>query len=111
MGSGAQWMAWIERDDLIGLIAHAAGETSIQGPINAVAPHPVTNREFTKALARAIRRPAWLTLPRFLLVGLLGDMARELMLASQRAVPAKALESGFEFLWPEIDTALARTLS
>ena len=111
LGSGRQWMSWIERDDLARLIAFASTHEALRGPVNAVAPHAVTNREFTKALARALRRPAWFVLPRVLLVGALGDMARELMLASQRAVPAKALDNGFEFRLPEIDAALARALS
>ena len=111
LGSGRQWMSWIERDDLVRLIAFASTHEAIRGPVNAVAPHPVTNRVFTKALARALRRPAWFALPRVLLVGVLGDMARELMLASQRAVPAKALDNGFEFRLPEIDAALAKALS
>ena len=111
LGSGRQWMSWIERDDLARLIAFASTHEAIRGPVNAVAPHAVTNRVFTKALARAIRRPAWFALPRALLVGVLGDMARELMLASQRAVPAKALDHGFEFRLPEIDAALAKALS
>ncbi len=111
LGSGRQWMSWIERDDLVRLIAHAAANESIRGPMNAVAPHPVTNREFTRALARALKRPAWFAIPRFVLVAAMGDMARELMLASQRAVPAKAVENGFDFRWPKIGAALARTLS
>ena len=111
LGSGGQWMSWIERDDLTRLIAFASIHEAIRGPVNAVAPHAVTNRVFTKALARAIRRPAWFALPRALLVGVLGDMARELMLASQHAVPAKALDHGFEFRLPEIDAALAKALA
>ena len=111
LGSGRQWMSWIERDDLARLIAFVSTHEAIRGPVNAVAPHAVTNRVFTKALARALRRPAWFVLPRVLLVGALGDMARELMLASQRAVPAKVLDNGFEFRLPEIDVALARALS
>lgn len=111
LGAGRQWMSWIERDDLARLIAYASTHEAIRGPLNAVAPHAVTNRVFTKALAQALRRPAWFALPRFLLVGALGDMARELMLASQRAVPAKALENGFEFRQPKIDAALAKALS
>ncbi|MDE0191197.1 MAG: TIGR01777 family oxidoreductase [Gammaproteobacteria bacterium] len=111
LGSGRQWMSWIERDDLVRLIAFASTHEPLRGPVNAVAPHALTNREFTKALARALRRPAWFVLPRVLLVGALGDMARELMLASQRAVPAKALDNGFEFRLPEIDAALAGALS
>ena len=111
LGSGGQWMSWIERDDLTRLIAFASIHEAIRGPVNAVAPHAVTNRVFTKALARAIRRPALFALPRALLVGVLGDMARELMLASQRAVPAKALDHGFEFRLPEIDAALAKALA
>lgn len=111
LGSGRQWMSWIERDDLVRLIAFASTHEGIRGPVNAVTPHAVTNRTFTNALGRALRRPAWFALPRFLLVGVLGDMARELMLASQRAVPARALENGFEFQLPEIDAALAKALS
>lgn len=111
LGSGRQWMSWIERDDLVRLIVHAATNESIRGALNAVAPYPVTNREFTRALARVLRRPAWLAIPRFVLVGAMGDMARELMFASQRAVPAKALEHGFDFRWPKIDAALAKALS
>ena len=78
--------------------------------MNAVAPHPVTNREFARALAHSLGRPAWFAIPRFVLVAAMGDLARELMLASQRVVPAKALENGFDFRWPEIDAALAKTL-
>ena len=111
LGSGRQWMSWIERDDLVRLIAFASTEEAIRGPLNAVAPHAVTNRVFTNALARALGRPAWFVLPRVLLVGVLGDMARELMLASQRAVPAKALANGFEFRLPDIDAALVKALS
>ncbi len=111
LGSGRQWMSWIERDDLVRLIAFASTGEAIRGPVNAVAPHPVTNGMFTNALARALSRPAWFALPRALLVGVLGDMARELMLASQRAVPAKALDNGFEFRFPDINAALAKALS
>ena len=111
LGSGRQWMSWIERDDLARLIAFVSTHDEIRGPVNAVAPNAVTNRVFTKALARALRRPAWFVLPRILLVGALGDMAKELMLASQRAVPIKALDHGFEFRVPEIDAALAKALS
>ena len=111
LGSGRQWMSWIERDDLARLIAYASTHEAMRGPVNAVAPHAVTNRVFTRALARALGRPAWFALPRFLLVGALGDMARELMLASQRAVPAKALDDGFEFRTTDIDAALAKALS
>ena len=111
LGSGRQWMSWIERDDLARLIAFVSTHEAIRGPVNAVAPNAVTNRVFTKALARALRRPAWFVLPRILLVGALGDMAKELMLASQRAVPIKALDNGFEFRVPEIDAALAKALS
>ena len=110
LGSGEQWMSWIERDDLVRLIVHAAANESIRGPMNAVAPHPVTNREFARALAHSLGRPAWFAIPRFVLVAAMGDFARELMLASQRVVPAKALENGFDFRWPEIDAALAKTL-
>jgi uncharacterized protein (TIGR01777 family) len=102
MGSGRQWMSWIERDDLIRIIARAVADETLSGPVNATAPAPVRNAEFAKGLAKALHRPAFLRLPAWLLSTLLGDMGRETMLAGQRVVPAKLVAAGFRFRHPEL---------
>jgi uncharacterized protein (TIGR01777 family) len=97
MGSGNQWMSWIERDDLVRLIVHAIARPDISGPINATAPIPVTNGRFTEELGRRLRRPAIFRIPAALLHGVAGDLADELLLGGQRVIPNKALSSGFVF--------------
>jgi uncharacterized protein len=97
IGSGNQWMSWIERDDLIRLIAYAIAKPAISGPINATAPIPVTNRKFSEELGRRLHRPAVFRIPSSLLRGLAGDLASELLLGGQRVIPNKALSSGFVF--------------
>lgn len=97
MGSGRQWMSWIERDDLIRLIAHAIAKPDVSGPINATAPIPVTNRKFTEELGLRLGRPALFPIPAALLHGMAGDLADELLLGGQRVIPNKALSSGFVF--------------
>ena len=106
-GSGAQWMSWIERDDLVRLIAHAVATPELLGPVNATAPEPVRNSDFTQALGGALRRPARLRYPAALLRFMAGDLARELLLVGQRILPAKAQASGFEFRYPTLASALA----
>jgi len=97
IGSGRQWMSWIERDDLIRLIAHVVAHDEIAGPINATAPIPVTNEKFTAELARRLRRPAVFRIPDALLRRIGGDFACELLLGGQRVIPNKALSNGFVF--------------
>ena len=111
LGSGRQWLSWIELDDLVRLIAHVAADDALAGPINATAPCPVDNATFSQALAKALHRPAFLRVPRTPLTWLLGDMARELLFAGQRVVPARALASGFAFRHPTLPEALAHALS
>lgn len=106
MGSGRQWMSWIALDDCVRLILHAMGEPTLEGPVNAVAPLPVTNSDFSRALGRALRRPAVLAAPAWPLKAALGDFADELLLGGQRVLPTKALLSGFIFRHPEIEPAL-----
>jgi uncharacterized protein (TIGR01777 family) len=110
IGSGRQWWSWIERDDLIRLIAHAIATSAVHGPLNATSPEPVRNATFTTELARALRRPAFLRLPaRFLrLVG--GDFAEELLLSGQRVLPTKAQATGFVFRYPSLPDALTAML-
>ncbi|MEP0469055.1 MAG: TIGR01777 family oxidoreductase [Roseobacter sp.] len=97
MGHGKQWMPWIEHDDMIRVIAFAIANPSISGPVNAVAPEPVRNDAFSRDLASALNRPLWLRFPHWLLSRALGDLGRETMLAGQRVVPTRLLESGFVF--------------
>jgi uncharacterized protein (TIGR01777 family) len=97
LGSGRQWMSWIERDDLVRLIAHVIARSDISGPVNATAPIPVTNNKFTEELARRLHRPAVFRIPDALLRRLGGDFASELLLGGQRVIPNKALSHGFVF--------------
>jgi len=105
IGSGEQYISWISLADLVAVIRHTLATDSLEGPVNAVAPHPVTNREFTKLLGRTLGRPTVATLPAFAARLLFGEMADELLLASARAVPAKLLASGYGFLLPDLEGA------
>uniref|UniRef100_UPI0012E12C65 DUF1731 domain-containing protein n=1 Tax=Sandarakinorhabdus oryzae TaxID=2675220 RepID=UPI0012E12C65 len=107
LGSGRQWMSWIHRDDLVRLIIHAIGDERLSGPVNAVAPHPVTNAEFTRTLGQLLGRPTLIPVPAPLLTALLGDFAHELLFNGQRVTPAAALASGFHFRHPSLAGALA----
>ena len=109
LGSGEQWMSWIHIDDLAQLALFAAENLDVRGPLNAAAPWPVRNADFTRALARAVRRPAFLRVPAFALRAL-GDLGRTL-LASQRVLPARATEHGFRFRFPELQPALENVLA
>jgi len=104
-GKGEIMMSWITRDDLVRMIQFAQIHPEINGPLNGTAPTPVTNKDFTSAVAKALYRPAWMRIPRFA-IGLLGGLGREILLADQNIHPAKALAHGFEFLDPEIEPAL-----
>jgi uncharacterized protein (TIGR01777 family) len=107
VGKGNQWMPWIHVDDEVGLIRHAVATENVSGPLNAVAPEPATNEQFTTALGRALRRPTVLAAPAFALrLALGGEMANELMLASQRAMPVRTLETGYKFKQPLLEPAL-----
>ena len=107
VGAGKQWLPWIHIDDHIALIRYAMATSSVTGILNAVAPEPVTNAELTTALGRALRRPTVLSAPAFALrLALGGEMAEELMLASQRAMPVRTIESGFKFQHPLLEPAL-----
>ncbi|MGB8400305.1 TIGR01777 family oxidoreductase [Bradyrhizobium sp.] len=97
LGSGRQWMSWIERDDLVRLIAHVIAKPDLSGPVNATAPIPVTNARFTEELGRRLRRPAVFRIPAALLRRVGGDFANELLLGGQRVLPNKALSHGFVF--------------
>ncbi len=106
IGSGRQWWSWIHIDDIVGAIHHVLGTESVSGPVNFVAPNPVTNREFTRELARVLHRPALAPLPAFMARIVLGEMATELMCSSQRVVPRKLQESGYSFRFDDLRKAL-----
>ena len=106
VGSGRQYWPWIHRADWIGLVRWTLQTAAASGPINATAPNPVTNREFARALGRALHRPAFMPAPAFALRLMLGEMADALLLSGQRAVPAKAQRLGFTFGYTDVETAL-----
>lgn len=108
LGGGRQWLAWISRDDLAGLIGHLL-TAPVNGAVNAVSPRPVTNREFARTLGAVLGRPSWLWVPGPALRLALGEMAG-MLLTGQRAVPKKALESGFSFQHADLEAALRAEL-
>ncbi len=106
---GSQWVSWIHRNDHIGLIQWALTTTTLSGPINAVAPEPVTMKMFCEVLGRVIHRPSWLPVPRFALHMLLGELGT-LMTTGQRVIPAKAIAGGYTFRYPTLEPALEAIL-
>ena len=110
MGTGAQWWSWIHIQDLVGAVHHILKSDLIQGPVNAVSPRPVTNAEFTKTLASVLSRPAILPMPAFAARLAFGQIADELLLASQRIEPTKLISSGYPFQYPDLRRALENLL-
>ena len=111
LGSGTQWMSWIALHDLVRVIRFAIDSETLTGPVNAVAPQPVTNAEFTATLARVVRRPAVFPVPAFALRTLFGEMAGPTMLASQRVNPRRLEMAGFRFECPTLEEALRHELA
>ena len=111
IGSGRQYWSWIHRGDLVRLIEFALKLPGLNGPVNATAPNPATQREFARALGSILHRPSFAPLPGFVARALLGEFADEVLLNGQRVVPDKALFHGFEFEFPELRDALTDILS
>ncbi|MEO5923405.1 MAG: TIGR01777 family oxidoreductase [Bryobacteraceae bacterium] len=109
IGGGRQWTAWIHIADLLSMIEFLLKESTVRGVFNGVSPFPVTNSEFTKALAQAVHRPAIFPVPAFALKLLFGDMA-EIILGSQRAIPDAAVRAGFVFEHPDVYGALEQVV-
>jgi uncharacterized protein (TIGR01777 family) len=105
VAGGRHYMPWIHLDDMVGMIVTALDDARWSGAVNASAPEPVTNSEFSKALGRALRRPAFAPVPAVALKLLYGDMS-EIVVSGQRAVPARALELGYRYEHPDLDEAL-----
>ena len=110
IAGGKHWTAWIHLNDVIALVAFLLKESTVRGAFNATSPHPVTNADFTRALARALHRPAFFPIPEFALKMLFGEMAT-LLFASQRVVPKATLAQGFTFEYPDIYAALEQIFS
>lgn len=106
IGPGTQYLSWITAEDVAAILQFFLDDPSISGPVNVVSPNPVTNREFTKALGRALRRPTILPMPAFAARLLLGEVADELLLSSARVAPDKLLSAGYKFKHPDLDAAL-----
>jgi uncharacterized protein (TIGR01777 family) len=110
LGSGRQFMPWIHREDWIRLVAWMIQHEGARGPVNATAPSPVTNAEFSKALGQALHRPSFMPAPALALRIALGEMADALLLSGQRALPVRASDLGFSFKFTTVDAALADVL-
>jgi uncharacterized protein (TIGR01777 family) len=111
LGSGAQWLPWIHMQDEIGLIRHVMNDEGASGPLNAVAPEPVTNAEFVRALGEVLSRPTVMKAPAFALrLAFGGEMVDEALLGSQRVMPVRTLETGYNFRHPLLRAALSDLL-
>jgi uncharacterized protein len=110
VGSGKQYISWIALDDVLGAIHHALSAETLNGPVNVVAPHPVTNHDFTKTLGNVLGRPTVVPLPAFAARLAFGELADALLLASTRVVPARLQASGYTFQYPELEGALRHLL-
>jgi uncharacterized protein (TIGR01777 family) len=110
IGSGQQYMSWIEISDVVGAINHALSVEFLRGPVNAVAPNPVTNAEFTATLGKVLSRPTFFTMPAFAAHMAFGEMGDELLLGSTRVYPKTLLESGYKFRYSELAAALEHIL-
>ena len=110
LGDGRQYWSWIVMSDVVRAVEHALNTPALRGPVNVTAPNPATNREFTAALGRVLGRPAFLSIPGCAVKLLFGWMGREALLAGVRVRPAKLLAGGFQFQFPDLDSALRSAL-
>ncbi|MBS0289500.1 MAG: TIGR01777 family oxidoreductase [Proteobacteria bacterium] len=106
IATGKQWMSWIHIDDLIRIIQFCLENASVEGPVNATAPKPVTNQEFTRILGKIWHRPTLLRMPAFVMLILYGQMAKELLISGQKVLPTKMLREKFVFTYPQLTLAL-----
>ena len=108
VGSGKQYISWVAIDDVVAAMKLALKDQSIRGPLNIVSPHPVTNEEFTKTLGHVLSRPTALAMPAFAVRLAFGEMADEMLLTSQRVIPKRLSDAGYEFHQPELEGALRK---
>lgn len=105
VGSGSQWLPWIHVADIAGLFTHAILNPDVKGILNGVAPEAATNSDFTKAFARAMWRPAWFPVPGFVMNFVFGEERGKVILEGQKVLPKRTLESGYEFVYPDLKSA------
>ncbi|HET9409135.1 MAG TPA: TIGR01777 family oxidoreductase [Candidatus Sulfotelmatobacter sp.] len=110
VGSGRQWMSWIDIEDMVGAIHHILNNDLLHGPVNMVAPKPVTNAEFTKTLGNVLSRPTIFPLPEFAVKTVFGQMGEEVLLWSERVEPTKLIMNGYPFRFRELRTSLRHVL-
>lgn len=110
IGSGKQWWSWIMLEDLLNIYIYALENDSVSGAVNAVAPNATRNKDFVKALGKAMHRPSFMPLPAFAVKLLLGEMGTALLLTSQHVIPKKLTESGFTFKYPNLEEGLESIL-
>jgi uncharacterized protein len=111
VGSGQQWISWIDRDDLLEVIVWSLDRESVRGVYNVTAPEPIRNREFARQLGRAMHRPSLVPAPSFALRLMFGEMADEVLLGGQRVIPRRLQADGFRFAYPAVESALRHVLS
>ncbi|NIP39523.1 MAG: TIGR01777 family protein [Candidatus Dadabacteria bacterium] len=111
LGSGKQYMSWVMLEDVVGSTEFIINNKNINGAVNIVSPVPVTNKQFTEKLGKALCRPTFFTVPSFVLNTLVPDMAKEMILCSTRAIPKKLLDSGYDFYYSDIDSSFADLLN
>ena len=110
-GSGKQWFSWIHLEDEIKIIRFLINNPHIRGKVNSVSPEPVRMKEFAQTIGKILKRPSWTKAPAFLMKFILGDMAKETILASQKIFPKKLLEAGYQFKYPNLNPALAESFN
>lgn len=111
LGSGRQWMAWVAMADVVGMVRAAIEDEKWRGAYNCVAPEPVTNAEFTKALGRVLHRPTIFPVPPVALRTVFGEMADEMLLASQRVEPKRVVQAGYSYAYTGLELALRETIT
>jgi uncharacterized protein (TIGR01777 family) len=110
IGQGQQWMSWIHLEDLVGVILSCRDNDSLKGPINVTAPYPQTNKQFTQALGKALKRPTLLSIPSIMVKLLMGQMGEELLLSGKKVLPTKLLKVRYPFKYPMLEDALKSVL-
>ncbi len=111
IGSGQQWMSWVALEDVAGAVEHAIANESLHGPVNAVAPNPVRNAEFTRTLGEVLHRPTVFPMPELAVKVVFGEMGESLLLGSQRVAPKKLVETGYQFRFPDLKAALESAIA
>ena len=110
VGSGTQFVSWVDIRDIVSMIQFVIEETAISGPVNFVSPHPATNKEFTKTLGRILNRPTVMKMPAFAAKAVFGQMGSELVLSSTRVIPKLLLDKGYHFVAPRLEESLSYCL-